>query len=57
MGKVVVVCVVVATGIFGRVVPYVFCLYPMPRVGKVGCWFATMPPLKLLNPPSLEIMA
>ena len=36
VGKVV-VWVDVATGIFGRVVPYVFCLYPTPRDGNVDC--------------------
>lgn len=35
VGKVV-LCVVVATGIFGSVVPYVLCLlYPMPKAGNV----------------------
>lgn len=36
VGKVV-VCIVVATGILGRVVPYVVCLYPTPRDGNDGC--------------------
>ena len=36
MGKVV-VCIVVATGIFGRLVPKVVCLYPTPRDGSDGC--------------------
>ena len=42
VGKVV-VCIVVATGILGRLVPYVVCLYPTPRDGKDGCWCATSP--------------
>ena len=48
VGKVV-VCIVVATGIFGRLVPKVVCLYPTPRDGSDGCWCATSPVKPILS--------
>ena len=45
VGKVV-VCVVVATGILGKVVPYVLVLKPTPKDGNDGCWWVTIPPVR-----------
>lgn len=50
-GKVVLCVVVVATGIFGSVVPYVLCLlYPMPKAGNVDWPYPTLP-LAAVMPP------
>ena len=45
VGKVV-VCVVVATGILGKVVPYALVLKPTPKDGNDGCWWVTIPPVR-----------